>query len=74
MPESTLTPAPVITATFPGAKKEAIRSMAAAGLIVLDDVDARTLLGNVGTDIRMTHASPVRYPARISISLAATCT
>lgn len=57
MPESTLTPAPVITATFPGARKLAMRSTAAAGVIVLaGEVDDSTLDGKVGTDIRMTFA------------------
>ena len=54
MPESTLTPAPVIVATLPGARKDAIRSTAAAGEIVFaDDVDDRTATGMVGTEIRI---------------------
>ena len=38
MPESTLTPAPVMVATFPGARNAAMRSTAAAGLTVAADV------------------------------------
>ena len=54
MPESTLTPAPVMVATFPGARKLAMRSAAAAGLIVFATVaDDRTACGMVGTEMRI---------------------
>lgn len=54
MPESTLTPAPVTVATLPGARKLAMRSTAAAGVIVLaGDVEARTAAGMVGTEMRI---------------------
>lgn len=54
MPESTLTPAPVIHATLPGARNAVIRSIAAAGVIVrAGEVAERTAFGMVGTEIRM---------------------
>lgn len=54
MPESTLTPAPVIHATLPGARNAVMRSIAAAGVIVLaGEVAERTAFGMVGTEIRM---------------------
>ena len=52
MPESTLTPAPVSSVTFPGERKFAIRSIAAAGEIGLLDSGVTTC-GMVGTDTRM---------------------
>ena len=64
MPESTLTPAPVIVVTFPEARKLAIRSAATAGLVVfVAVVDDRIAVGMVGTEMRIAYyifASP-RY-------------
>ncbi len=58
MPESTLTPAPVIVATFPGARKLAIRSTAALGLMLCAAEVAvdRMAWGMVGTEMRMVNA------------------
>ena len=54
IPESTLTPAPVIVATFPGARNEAMRSAAALALMVLVALTVeRTDWGMVGTEMRI---------------------
>jgi hypothetical protein len=54
MPESTLTPAPVMVTTFPGARKAAILSTAALGLMdAAEDVDDKIAAGIVGTEMRM---------------------
>lgn len=56
MPESTLTPAPVIVVTFPDARKSAIRSAAAAGLMDFAAVvDDKIDVGMVGTEMRICH-------------------
>lgn len=52
MPESTETPAPVKTATLPGFKKAAMRSIAKAGDTICVVVPVER--GMVGTEIRMS--------------------
>lgn len=48
MPESTLMPAPVRTATFSGARKVAIRSTAASGVYILVGIEGVMPFGMVG--------------------------
>lgn len=67
MPESTLTPAPVITATFPGAKNSEIRSIAAAGeMVFVDVVEEMMECGMVGTEMR----TMVVYVLRVWINMS----
>ena len=63
MPESTLTPAPVSSVTFPEAKKDAMRSTAAAGEMALVGA-GETTWGMVGTDTRIQ--SVQRGPEQMS--------
>jgi hypothetical protein len=51
IPEATLTPAPVRSVTFPGARKSAMRSTAAAGEIVRFGAPKPVIM--VGTETRM---------------------
>lgn len=54
IPEATLTPAPVSSVTFPGARKSAMRSTAAAGEIVsFGAPEVVMVCGMVGTETRM---------------------
>lgn len=54
IPEATLTPAPVSSVTFPGARKSAMRSTAAAGEIVsFCALEVVIVSGMVGTETRI---------------------
>ena len=64
MPESTLTPAPVRTAAFPGARKVVIRSTAAAEVYTFVDVDGKTPFGIVGMVILMQRAEKLMSSRR----------
>ena len=70
MPESTLTPAPVNSTTFPGERKFAMRSTAAAGEIGLLDT-AVTTCGMVGTDTRMRQEN---YNIIVQVTTCSGCT
>ena len=54
IPESTLTPAPVNSATFPDERKLAIRCAASSGSITgVGNTDESTLSGIVGIEMRI---------------------
>lgn len=70
MPESTLTPAPVMVATLPSARKAAIRSAAALLLMVFVDRAVEMTAGMVGTERRIGFnevvlSSSVRKPVSL---------